>query len=95
MSCAENRSTPRSTTSTRTGRRSPSDDCQLRSAQTERRTVRVTDDAFTRKDGSIFAVAYSGVPLLRGNDLRGAVVVFRDTTEEQAERAVSSVSSTH
>jgi PAS domain S-box-containing protein len=50
------------------------------------RTVRRADDAFTRKDGSIFPVAYSAAPLRSGSSVRGAVLVFHDTTEELAER---------
>jgi PAS domain S-box-containing protein len=62
------------------------EDCELLKVHTERRTVRMTDDSFTRRDGSIFPVAYSAAPLLSGTNVRGAVVVFRDTTEESAER---------
>ena len=49
------------------------------------RPVRVADDAFTCKDGSILPVAYSAAPLeaVGGG---GVVVVFRDATEETAER---------
>src|ERR1700737_2263110 len=35
----------------------PRDECQMLKAQSQNRTVRVADDAFTRKDGSIFPVA--------------------------------------
>jgi EAL domain-containing protein (putative c-di-GMP-specific phosphodiesterase class I) len=45
------------------------------------------DDAFTRKDGSIFPIAYSSAPLQSGPTPHGVVVVFRDTTEEKAEQA--------
>jgi PAS domain S-box-containing protein len=62
------------------------EDCELLKVHTERRTVQMTDDSFTRRDGSIFPVAYSAAPLLSGANVRGAVVVFRDTTEESAER---------
>lgn len=62
------------------------EDSALTIVRTEGRTVRMADDAFTRKDGSIFPVAYSAAPLHSGTSVRGAVVVFHDTTEEQAER---------
>jgi PAS domain S-box-containing protein len=65
----------------------PREDCELLTALTERRAIRTTDDAFTRKDGSILPVACSAAPLLSGDNVRGMVVVFRDTTEEQAEHA--------
>jgi len=42
-------------------------------------------DAFTRKAGTICPVAYSSAPLMDGTTVRGIVVVFRDTTAEQAE----------
>ncbi len=49
--------------------------------------MRILDDAFTRKDGSIFPVAYSSAPLRSGATLRGIVVVFRDITEEKKQQA--------
>jgi PAS domain S-box-containing protein len=48
-------------------------------------TARRNDAVFTRKDGALLPVAYSAVPLVTGSDVRGAVVVFRDYTEELAE----------
>ena len=64
----------------------PDEECELLKARTKGRAVRVADDAFTRKDGSIFPVAYSATPLVGGTDSSGLVVVFRDTSEEKAER---------
>jgi PAS domain S-box-containing protein len=64
----------------------PEERCELLRVRTEHRTVRITDDEFTRRDGSTFPVAYSAAPLLSGSHLRGSVVVFRDTTQERAER---------
>ncbi|MDX6678516.1 MAG: hypothetical protein QOE31_2568 [Solirubrobacteraceae bacterium] len=49
-------------------------------------TVRRDDAVFTRSDGTLLPVAYSAVPLVTGSDVRGAVVVFRDYTDEIAER---------
>jgi len=51
----------------------------------EGRTIRMADDAFTRRDGTIVPVTYSAAPLLNGSQPDGAVVVFRDTTEERAD----------
>jgi PAS domain S-box-containing protein len=48
-------------------------------------TIRMTDDAFTRKDGTIVPVTYSAAPLVNGPQIEGAVVVFRDTTAERAD----------
>ena len=64
----------------------PAGDCPLTKATRSGRTVRIAEDAFTRRDGSIFPVAYSAAPLLSGTTPRGIVLVFHDTTDEQAER---------
>jgi len=65
----------------------PEQDGQLAKVRMDGRTVRMATDAFTRKDGSILPVAYSAGPLHSGATVRGVVVAFRDTTEEQTERA--------
>jgi PAS domain S-box-containing protein len=65
----------------------PADDCPLVHVRGEGRTIRMLDEAFTRKDGSILPIAYSCVPLQSGPTPQGVVVVFRDTTEEKAEQA--------
>jgi PAS domain S-box-containing protein len=65
----------------------PPEECQAcRRAQAEGRTVLTNEDAFTCKDGSILPVSSSAAPLMSGTGIGGAVVVFRDTTEETAER---------
>jgi PAS domain S-box-containing protein len=63
------------------------EDCQLLKVRTAGQTLRMAHDTFTRKDRSILPVAYSAAPLLNGTAVRGVVVVFRDTTEENAERS--------
>ena len=62
----------------------PEDECELLKVRTQGPQRPVADDAFTRKDGSIFPVAYSAAPLLERPDRHGVVVVFRDTTEENS-----------
>jgi PAS domain S-box-containing protein len=69
------------------GTQLPVEECPLLQVRSEGRTVRITDDAFTRKDGTIFPVAYSSAPLRSGATIHGVVVVFRDITEEARERA--------
>jgi PAS domain S-box-containing protein len=64
----------------------PRDACELAKAHVEGRPLRVAQDTFTRKDGTMVAVAYSSVPLGSGSPGHGSVVVFRDTSEENAER---------
>jgi PAS domain S-box-containing protein len=68
------------------GRKPPAGECSLLQVRTQGRSIRILDDAFTRKDGSIFPVAYSAAPLRSGGTLRGVVVVFRDITEEKREQ---------
>ena len=63
----------------------PDAECDLLKVRQQGRPVRMVHDAFTRKDGTIFPVAYSAAPLLSGTHVRGVVVVFRDTSVERAE----------
>ena len=63
----------------------PHEDCELLKVRTDGRCVRIAHDAFTRKDGTICPVAYSAAPLMDGTRVRGVVVVFRDTSAEQAD----------
>jgi PAS domain S-box-containing protein len=64
----------------------PPEDCALLQVRTLGRTLRSDDEAFTRKDGSIFPVTYSSAPLRSGRTIQGVVVVFRDFTQEQKEQ---------
>ncbi len=64
----------------------PAEECDLQHVRTQGRTVKMIDDAFTRRDGSIFPVAYSSAPLRSRSAVHGVVVVFRDATEEKKER---------
>jgi PAS domain S-box-containing protein len=71
------------------GKKVPIEECSLLQVRTHGRSIRILDDAFTRKDGSIFPVAYSSAPLRSGPTLHGVVVVFRDITEEKKEKAAA------
>jgi PAS domain S-box-containing protein len=62
----------------------PRGECPVRRTQDEGIPQRVADDSFTAKDGEIVPVAYSAAPLPHDG---GVVVVFRDVTAEQSERA--------
>lgn len=59
---------------------------ELEQARLAGRTVRSNHDAYTRKDGTIFPASCSAAPLLSETSVSGAVVVFRDTSEETEER---------
>jgi PAS domain S-box-containing protein len=71
------------------GDKLPLEECPLLQVRTQGRSIRILDDAFTRKDGSIFPVAYSAAPLRSGSTLQGVVVVFRDVTEENKEKVAA------
>jgi PAS domain S-box-containing protein len=64
----------------------PEADCPLLLPRTSGRTVRVEDDWFVRRDGTLVPVAYSSAPVPEGDGL-GAVVVFRDTTARREAEA--------
>ncbi|MEY2468018.1 MAG: hypothetical protein QOF21_716, partial [Actinomycetota bacterium] len=61
-----------------------SSECALFTHGTEGKLVRAVGEAFTRKDGSIFPVAVSSVPLYVGSEVHGVAVVFRDVSERSA-----------
>ena len=65
----------------------PAQDCALMQVRGQGRTIRIDDEAFTRKDGSIFPVAYSSAPLRSGTAIQGVVVAFRDITQEKEAQA--------
>jgi PAS domain S-box-containing protein len=65
----------------------PAHDCALLKVRTDGRAIRMAEDVFTRRDGSVLPVSYSAAPVMRGGSPRGIVVVFRDITEVAAERA--------
>lgn len=50
-------------------------------------SMRADDDSFTRKDGSIFPVAYASTPLIEDDRVVGAVVAFHDITNQKAAEA--------
>jgi PAS domain S-box-containing protein len=65
----------------------PAAESPLLKVRTEGRPVRILDDVFVRKNGSVLPVSYSSAPLQRGSTIRGVVVAFRDITEEKKARA--------
>ena len=65
----------------------PADECALLRVRASDGAIRIVDDAFTRKDGTILPVAYSAAPLRSGSAINGLVVAFRDVTEEKTEQA--------
>src|ERR1700712_3002545 len=65
----------------------PTDECALLRVRTSDNSIRIVNDAFTRKNGTIVPVAYSAASLSSGSINNGLVVAFRDITEEKNERA--------
>ncbi|MGA7834284.1 MAG: EAL domain-containing protein [Acidimicrobiales bacterium] len=59
---------------------------QLLRVRSEGISVRLNDAEYVCKNGSRLAVAISASPLLSGTVVEGAVVLFRDVTEERSER---------
>jgi PAS domain S-box-containing protein len=54
--------------------------------RTDGQGTRVDDEMWTCKDGSLISVAYSAAPTSSGSLGQGTVIVFRDITEEKADR---------
>jgi PAS domain S-box-containing protein len=66
----------------------PSSECPILRVADTGHPVRVGDDAFVCRDGTVLPVAYSAAALGNGTANQGVVVVFRDITEQKKERAV-------
>ena len=70
---------------TASGTRLPGEECAIARAYRDGHALHEQEDVFTRKDGSILPVAYSASPLTDGDVVQGAVVVFRDISEQRAD----------
>ncbi|MEM9763720.1 MAG: sigma 54-interacting transcriptional regulator [Pseudomonadota bacterium] len=62
------------------GRIYPAADCPIYNAFRHARVNLVDDEMFWRKDGKPIRVEYSATPIVDGDDVTGAVIVFRDIT---------------
>ncbi len=62
----------------------PDTDSTLLDVHSEVRSGRSLEHTFTTKNGGVLPVAYSAAPLGSGDNVRGAVVVFRDISDEKA-----------
>ncbi len=63
----------------------PAEECPVSAARTRGEVVRVEDDAFKRKDGSWFPVAYTAAPFSTADGVEGCAVVMADITERKRE----------
>ncbi|MDO3412671.1 PAS domain S-box protein [Saccharibacillus sp. CPCC 101409] len=59
------------------------EECPICSTLTDSRTRTVKEDVFWKKDGSSCLVEYTVNPIVDKGEIRGAVVVFRDITNER------------
>ena len=62
------------------------DECPIFVVRTGGRPVKLVEDTFTRRDGTMFPVTYSAAPIPSDGPHSGVVVVFRDATEERAKQ---------
>ncbi len=60
----------------------PAEDCPMFRSYTSGQRCRIADEVLWRKDGSAVDVEYSSVPIREGDEILGAVVVFRDISEQ-------------
>ncbi len=61
-------------------------ECDHQKVRSEGKHMRGDDEVYTCKDGSLLPIAYSAAPITSGSAGRGTVIVFRDISEEVAER---------
>ena len=61
----------------------PAEECPMLRPRLTGETVRIDEDWFVRRDGTMVPVAYSSAPLMT-TEGRGAVVVFRDVSDRLA-----------
>ncbi|MEL6997909.1 MAG: sigma 54-interacting transcriptional regulator [Pseudomonadota bacterium] len=61
----------------------PAEDCPIYNAFRHAKVNLVEDEIFWRKDGRPIRVEYSSTPITDGNEVLGAVIIFRDITERK------------
>lgn len=61
----------------------PAEDCPIYNAFRHAKVNLVEDEIFWRKDGPPIRVEYSSTPITDGNEVIGAVIIFRDITERK------------
>lgn len=60
----------------------PQQDCPIYAAFNDGKVHRVSGEVFWRKDGTSFPVEYVSTPLIDDDEIVGAVVAFRDITDQ-------------
>jgi len=61
----------------------PASDCPIYNAFRFAKVNRVDDEMFWRKDGRPLRVEYTSTPIIDGDEVEGAVIIFRDITERK------------
>jgi PAS domain S-box-containing protein len=61
----------------------PDDSCPIYAALRDGEIHRITHEVFWKRDGTSFPVEYISTPLWEDSEVTGAVVVFRDVTEQR------------
>ncbi|MFP5385992.1 MAG: PAS domain S-box protein [Bacteriovoracia bacterium] len=61
----------------------PIEACPIDNARTEIRPVREKEEMFCTKDGTLFPVSFSIMPLVQRGEVVGSVLEFRDISEEK------------
>lgn len=62
----------------------PMEECPIDNAQAELKHAKDQEEIFCRKDGTLFPVTYSVMPLEKDGEVVGSVLEFRDTTQEKS-----------
>ncbi len=73
----------------------PEESCPMYKAFLSGVPCRVQKEVFWRQDGTSFPVEYSAYPISEGNEVLGAVAVFRDVTDSHAMEQRLSFLATH
>ncbi|MEW5791019.1 MAG: PAS domain S-box protein [Pseudomonadota bacterium] len=69
------------------GSRHPRSECPTTAVMRSGEPVRIDDDVFTQRDGSLLPVAYTASPITDG-DSKGAVLAFHDISERKRNEAL-------
>ena len=62
----------------------PQQECPVLASVREGAVYHTRDEVYWRRDGSSFPVEYTATPITEGDEVTGAVIVFRDITERRA-----------
>jgi PAS domain S-box-containing protein len=68
------------------GKPHPREACPMGKVLRDHVTVRIEDDVFVRRNGSMLPISYSSAPLHTADGVVGSVVVFSDRSERRAEQ---------